>query len=76
MWKEKVMTVEAGAQEDEIQQMVQYVYDKGYNMVFYFPLFFWAVSKEVNFVPHESSILRLKETSVTENHWSVRGKND
>ena len=76
MWKEMVTTVEKDAQEDKIQQMVQYVYDKGYNMVFYFPLFFWAVSKEVNFVPHESSILRLKETSVTENHWSVRGKND
>jgi len=34
----------------------------------------YAVNKEVQFVPHEDSWLQLKETSVTDNHWSVRGE--
>ena len=76
MWKEMVMTVEAAAQEDKMQQMIQYVNDKAYNMVLYSPLSLYAINKEVNFVPHKSSILRLKETSMTENHWSLRGKNN
>jgi hypothetical protein len=30
------------------------------------------VNKEVNLVPQKSQFLRLKETSVTGNDWSVR----
>jgi len=33
-----------------------------------------AVNKEVNFVPQKRRQLRLKETSVTDNHWSVRAE--
>jgi len=32
----------------------------------------YAVNKEVNFVPEKFPQWRLKETSVTDNHWSVR----
>jgi hypothetical protein len=32
-------------------------------------------NKEVDFVSQKSFFYRLKETSVTENHWSLRGKN-
>ena len=76
MWKEMAMTVKPWAQEDKMRQMVQYVFDKAYNMVLYSPLSLYAMNKEVNFVPHKSSILRLKEASLTENHWSVRGKDN
>jgi len=34
----------------------------------------YAVNKEVNFIPQKFGVLRLKETSVTDNHWSVREK--
>jgi hypothetical protein len=30
------------------------------------------VNKEVDFVPQKFMFLRLKETAVTDNHWSVR----
>jgi peptide/nickel transport system substrate-binding protein len=77
MWKEMARTVDPEAQEERIRRMVQYVYDRGYLLFIYSPLSLYAVNKEVNFVPYkEDSSLRLKETSVTDNHWSVRGKND
>ena len=54
--------------------MVQYFYDRAYAIFIYTPLTLYAVNKEVNFVPFKSGFLNLKETSVTENHWSVRGE--
>jgi hypothetical protein len=36
----------------------------------------YAVNKEVNFVPQKFGFLRLKETSVTDRHWSISGKNN
>lgn len=38
----------------------------------YSPLSVHAVNKEMDFIPQKSQVLRLKETSVTHNHWSVR----
>jgi len=32
--------------------------------------------KEVDFVPQKSTALRLMETSVTDNHWSVRARDE
>jgi hypothetical protein len=52
--------------------MVRYVYDRAYQIFIYSPLTLYAVNKEVNFVPQKGYFLRLKETSVTDNHWSVR----
>jgi hypothetical protein len=34
----------------------------------------YAVNKEVDFVPQKFGYLRLKETAVTDNHWSVRAE--
>jgi len=36
----------------------------------------YAVNKAVSFVPQKFQWLRLKETSVTDNHWSVRSSAD
>ncbi len=74
MWKDMARTVNTEVQEEKIRQMVKYLYDRAYALFIYSPLSLYAVNKEVNFVPQKTSFLRLKETSVTDNHWSVRAK--
>jgi peptide/nickel transport system substrate-binding protein len=74
MWKEMARTVNTEVQEEKIRQMVQYVYDRAYLLFIYSPLMLYAVNKEVNFLPQKSQVLRLKETSVTDKHWSIRGE--
>ena len=76
MWKTMAKTVDVVAQEERIHQLVKYVYDRAYNFYVYSPLTLYAVNKEVEFVPYEDTFLHLKEASVTDNHWSVRNKNN
>jgi len=73
MWKDIISTVDSEVKEEEkLRQMVKYFYDRAYNLFIYSPITLYAVNKEVNFVPFKSGFLNLKETSVTDNHWSVR----
>ncbi|NIN01869.1 MAG: hypothetical protein GTN81_05300, partial [Proteobacteria bacterium] len=72
MWKEMAQTVDEKAQDERMRQMEQYIYDRAYAVFIYSPLTLYAVNKEVNFVPQKFQLLQLKETSVTDNHWSVR----
>ena len=72
MWKDMVRTVDPEAQEAKILEMVQYHYDHAYALLVYSPLMLYAVNKAVDFVPQKCQFLTLKETSVTDNHWSVR----
>jgi len=74
MSNDMISTVDREVQEDKIRQMVQYLYDRAYALFIYSPITLYAVNKEVNFVPQKSTWLRLKETSVTYNHWSLRGE--
>ena len=76
MWKDMAKTFSKREQEKKIQEMVQYIYDRANCLFIYSPLTLYAVNKEVNFVPQKSLFMRLKETSVTERHWSVRGENN
>jgi ABC-type transport system substrate-binding protein len=75
MWEAMAKTVDSETQEEKIRQMVEYVFDCAYRLFIYTPLTLYAVNKEVNFVPQKLQLLVLKETSVTDNHWSVRGEN-
>ncbi|NIS70721.1 MAG: hypothetical protein GTO12_17780 [Proteobacteria bacterium] len=72
MWKDMARTVDEEAQDEKMRQMEQYIYDRAYAVFIYSPLNLYAVNKAVNFVPQKFQSLRLKETSVTDNHWSVR----
>lgn len=76
MWQNMAGTVDSTLQERRMREMVRYIYDRAYALYIYSPLSLYAVNKEVNFVPDKIRYLRLKETSVTENHWSIRGKNN
>jgi peptide/nickel transport system substrate-binding protein len=73
MWKEMSMTVDPVAQEEKLRQMVKYISDQVDGIFGYCPLTLYAVNKEVNFVPHKSQYLHLNMTSVTDEHWSIRG---
>lgn len=74
MFKDMAGTVDEKAQDEKMRRMEKYIYDNAYAVFIYSPLNLYAVNKEVNFVPQKFQNMRLKETSVTENHWSVRSK--
>jgi hypothetical protein len=69
-------TVDSEAQEKKIQWIAHYLHDRLYSFGVYSPITLYAVTKEVNFVPQKRYLLCLKETSVTDNHWSVRGEKE
>jgi peptide/nickel transport system substrate-binding protein len=75
MWKDMTKTIDSDAQEEKIRQMMQYIYDRAYYLFIYSPLSLYAVNKEVDFIPYKNGFLTLKETSVTDNHWSIREEN-
>jgi peptide/nickel transport system substrate-binding protein len=76
MWEELKTTVDPEAQEEKIRQMVQYLHDQVYALNIYTPITLYAVNKEVNFVPTKYVTLNLRYTSVTDNHWSLRGQSE
>jgi peptide/nickel transport system substrate-binding protein len=76
MLKDLGTTVNADDQKLQIQQMEKYLYDRALAVFIYSPFTLFAVNNAVDFVPQKSEWLRLKETSVTDRHWSVRGKNN
>jgi peptide/nickel transport system substrate-binding protein len=76
MWKKMEKTVDPKIQEKKVQELLKYVYDRAYSLPIYSPLSLYAANVEVNFVPYKFSILRLKETSVTDRHWSILDKNN
>jgi peptide/nickel transport system substrate-binding protein len=76
LWRSLIGTMDLGSQEEKTRQVVKYVYDRAYCLFIYSPFSLYAVNKEVEFVPQKCNLLRLKETSLTENHWSIRGKNN
>jgi peptide/nickel transport system substrate-binding protein len=76
MWKDISRTVDRDTQQEKIRGAVEYLYDSAHALFIYSPISLYAINREVNFVPQKFGILRLKETSVTANHWSLRGKNN
>jgi len=76
MWGQVSKTVSPEEQQKKIREMMRHRYNLAYELYLYSPISLYAVNKEVNFVPQKLIFLRLKETSVTKNHWSLRGKNN
>ena len=76
MFEDMTTVVNKQKQEAIIKQMVRYLYDRAQLLFIYSPYALYAVNKEVDLVPYEISFLRLKETNVTENHWSLLGNSN
>ena len=65
-------TVDREHQQALIRQMERHTHDQAYFLFLYNPIQLYAVNKAVEFVPYVSTNLNLAETSVTDQHWSVR----
>jgi peptide/nickel transport system substrate-binding protein len=76
MWKTMARTVNKRKQQQIIMEMAKYTHDISYIIQIYSPIRLYAMNKEVKFSPEMMPYVRLKEASVTDNHWSLRGKNN
>jgi ABC-type transport system substrate-binding protein len=65
-------TVDREQQQALIRQMEWHTRDEAYFLFLYNPIKLYAVNKAVDFVPYFRMPLNLAETSMTEQHWSVR----
>jgi peptide/nickel transport system substrate-binding protein len=72
LYEQVLRTVEREQQQELIRQMERHTFAHAYFLFLYNPIQLYAVNKAVEFVPHVSTILNLAETSVTDQHWSVR----
>ena len=72
LYEQVLRTVDRERQQALIRQMERHTRDQAYFLFLYNPIALYAVNKAVEFVPYVSTILKLAETGVTEQHWSVR----
>jgi peptide/nickel transport system substrate-binding protein len=69
---EVLRTVDRERQQALIRQMERHTRDRAYFLFLYNPIKLYAVNNAVDFVPYVSTTLNLADTSVTDQHWSVR----
>jgi ABC-type transport system substrate-binding protein len=72
LYAQVLRTVDREQQQALIRQMERHTHDQAYFLFLYNPIKLYAVNKAVEFVPYVSTTLNLAETSVTDQHWSVR----
>jgi peptide/nickel transport system substrate-binding protein len=72
LYEQALGTVNRDKQQALTRQMERYVHAHAYFLFLYNPIELYAVNKAVQFVPHRTGILNLAETSVSDQHWSVR----
>ncbi len=74
LYEQVLRTVDREDQQALIRQMERHTRDQAYFLFLYNPIGLYAVNKAVTFVPHATGALNFAETSVTDEHWSVRKK--
>ena len=74
LFEEVMSTVDQERQQQLVRQMERHTRDQAYFLFLYNPIQLFAVNTAVEFVPYVTTLLRLAETSVTEQHWSRRKK--
>jgi peptide/nickel transport system substrate-binding protein len=74
LYEQAIRTVDREQQQGLIRQMERHTHDQAYFLFLYNPINLYAVNKAVQFVPYVNGILHLVDTSVTDQHWSVRKK--
>jgi peptide/nickel transport system substrate-binding protein len=72
LYEEVLRTVDRDKQTALTQQMERLSRDQAYFLFLYNPVGLSAVNKAVAFVPYVTGSLSLAETSVSDQHWSVR----
>jgi peptide/nickel transport system substrate-binding protein len=72
LYDQVLRTVEPAKQEAVIQQLERSAHDGAYFLFLYQPIGLFAVNKAVRLVPSVGNPLQFAETSVTDQHWSLR----
>lgn len=72
LYAQVLRTVGREQQQALLRQMERHTRDHAYFLFLYNPIKLYAVNTAVDFVPYMSTTLNLAETSVTEQHWSIR----
>ncbi len=72
LYDQVLHTVNQEQQQGLVRQMERHTHDQAYFLFLYNPIQLYAVNKAVEFVPYVTTILNLAETSVMEQHWSIR----
>ena len=72
LYEQVLRTVDRERQQVLIRQIERHTRDQAYFIFLYNPIALYAVNQAVEFVPYLSTILKLAETGVTDQHWSVR----
>jgi ABC-type transport system substrate-binding protein len=72
LYEEALRTVDRDEQTALTHRMERLTRDQAYFLFLYNPVGLSAVNKAVSFVPYVTGSLSLAETSVTDQHWSVR----
>jgi peptide/nickel transport system substrate-binding protein len=74
LYDEILGTVDAARQEALAQGLERHVHDQAYFLFLYNPILLYAVSKTVTFVPSRTHLLFFVESSLTDQHRSVRAR--
>jgi ABC-type transport system substrate-binding protein len=72
LYEEVLGIVDREQQQRLIRQMERHTRDHAYSLFLYNPIQLYPANKAMEFVPYVTTILKLAETVVTEQHWSVR----
>jgi peptide/nickel transport system substrate-binding protein len=72
LYEQALFAVDGEQQQRLLRQMERHTRDQAYFLFLYNPIGLYAVNKAVEFVPPVTTLLDFTETSVTEQHWSVR----
>ena len=71
LYDETLGTVDHAKQQDLLRRMERHTHEQAYFLFLYNPVRLHAVNRGVKYVPY-AGWTRLAETSVTDQHWSVR----
>jgi peptide/nickel transport system substrate-binding protein len=74
LYEEMLGTVEREHQQRVVRQIERHTRDQAYFLFLYNPIQLFAVNKAVELVPYVTTLFKLAETGVTEEHWSVRAQ--
>jgi peptide/nickel transport system substrate-binding protein len=72
LYEQVLRTIDRERQQAVIRQMEAHTRDQAYFLFLYNPIQLYALNKAVEYVPYANTVLHIEETSVTEQHWSVR----
>jgi peptide/nickel transport system substrate-binding protein len=75
MYQEVLRTKNRGARFGIYKKANEYIADQALWLFTVGPFSLYGVNEEVNFVPQNCQYLYLDYSSVTDDHWSLRGKN-